>query len=217
MYEKKKINKSKGIEICTEMLHEGKTRKDILQYFQNLYNIHQSTVDKWLKDSRPIIEARQKEEESIRAREAAIAVAAAAKSLNISKERILEEYAKVAFFDIRKLFTEDGGLVSLKNLDEEVAAAIAGIENYDDRIKDTGEIAGTTKKVKLSSKLAALDSISRLMGYNAPEKKEIAGANGEPLIAKDPLAVTTNKLIISVVTTSTADIEPSTDEGIDQP
>src|SRR5687767_10030922 len=46
----------------------------------------------------------------------------------ITQKRVLEEYAKVAFLDIRKFYTVDGALKSIHDLDDESAGALAGCE-----------------------------------------------------------------------------------------
>lgn len=48
--------------------------------------------------------------------------------LEITTENILNELARIAFFDIRKLYDEDGRLLPVNELDDDTAAAIAGIE-----------------------------------------------------------------------------------------
>lgn len=68
--------------------------------------------------------------------------------------RVLAEYGKLAFLDVRKAFNEDGTLKPIHTLDDSTAAAIAGIE-FD----------GTSvAKIKLSDKRAALDSIAKHLG-----------------------------------------------------
>jgi phage terminase small subunit len=94
-----------------------------------------------------------------------------AEKTGIERERIIAEYAKLAFFDIRKVLTVDGGLKQASEWDDESAAAIAGLESFDAKIKETGEKYGTIRKIKVSDKRAALDSLCRVLGYNAAEKQ----------------------------------------------
>lgn len=98
-----------------------------------------------------------------------------AQRTEITKERLLDELSKIAFFDIRKIYTVDGGLKNINDFGEEEAGAISGIETYDEKEPDSGMVLGTTKKVKVHSKIAAIERISRMLGYDAPEKKEISG------------------------------------------
>lgn len=106
-----------------------------------------------------------------------------AKSFNITAERIAQEYARIAFGDIRKIFKEDGSLLLPFEWDDDTAAAIAGIDT-DELFEGVGrdrEQVGLTKKVKLSDKRAALDSLVKLLGYAAPTRTELTGADGKPV------------------------------------
>jgi len=82
-----------------------------------------------------------------------------AKRLGITKERVLREYRRIAFANLRHIldWNEEGMEVKpAKDLTEDDVAAIAEIV----------EAAGTGKpyKVKLYDKKAALDAIARYLG-----------------------------------------------------
>jgi phage terminase small subunit len=96
-----------------------------------------------------------------------------AEKAEITRDKIVNEYAKLAFFDIRKVLTVDGGLKDTTEWDDDSAAAIAGLESYDEKEPDSGMVLGTVRKIKISDKRAALDSLCKVLGYNAPEKSEI--------------------------------------------
>jgi phage terminase small subunit len=108
------------------------------------------------------------------------------KAFNITRERIAQEYAKLAFYDIREIYEEEGGVKTIKELDDVEAAAVCGIEvseekslQYETFINDEGETEtrpkkiGVTKKIKLADKKAALDGLSRLMGYSEAQKIDL--------------------------------------------
>lgn len=102
--------------------------------------------------------------------------------LDYGVERTLNEVARLAFLDPRKVFESDGSLKRIQDLDDDTAACIAGMEVSD--IWDSGEqksIIGTLKKIKLSDKGAALD---KLMRYHAlyRDKVEHTGKDGGPLV-----------------------------------
>lgn len=103
------------------------------------------------------------------------------KTYDLSQGRVLAEYMKIAFFDIRDVYTEGGALINPKTFSDEVAGAVSGIETFEVFDPVTGEKIGENKKVKVSDKRAALDSICRIMGYNAPEKSELLGKDGMPI------------------------------------
>ena len=88
----------------------------------------------------------------------------------ITQDRVLQELARIAFFDQRKLYNEDGSLKSPVEWDDEAAAVLAGM--------DVVEMAGGmavgkegiqhvpmyTKKVKTLDKVAALTLVMRHLG-----------------------------------------------------
>lgn len=88
----------------------------------------------------------------------------------ITLDKILKEYSKIAFFDITKNIS-DGKLKELAEWDADSAGAIAGLE-VEEQVKDKF-VLQRTKKIKLCDKRAALDSLCKVLGFNAPEKSEI--------------------------------------------
>lgn len=89
----------------------------------------------------------------------------AAKS-EITRERIIAEYAKLAFGDVRNVFNEDGSVKPITELDDTTAAMLTGFD-----MEKKGLLGmDVTKKIKLSDRRAALDSLCKVLGYNAPEK-----------------------------------------------
>jgi len=77
----------------------------------------------------------------------------------ITLSRTVEEIAKVAFFDPRRLFESNGDPVPIRELDDETAANIAGLE-----VEDRPLIGATIRKYKLSSKMQALDMLMKHLG-----------------------------------------------------
>lgn len=99
--------------------------------------------------------------------------------LAISRERVLAEYARIAFFDMRQAYRDDGSLKRPHELDEDAAAAIAAYE--------TVEMAGggdapplAVRKVRWADKRAALDSIMKAQGWN----KADVGTADNPLVIR---------------------------------
>lgn len=81
----------------------------------------------------------------------------------INKESILNEYRKIAFSDVRKILTVDGGMRDIDDIDDDTAGAIAGIESFDEVTRE-GEKLGTNRKIKLHDKLRALEALSKHLG-----------------------------------------------------
>lgn len=94
----------------------------------------------------------------------------------ITQDRVLKEYARIAFFDPRKMFDQDGNPVDISDLDEDTAAALAGLEVVKECDPDTGTIS-YTKKYRLANKLGALDSVAKHLGMfdgkGQPQKIEV--------------------------------------------
>lgn len=180
MAEGKKISKEKGVQLCADLQYAGKSRKEIVQEIAQMYKASTRTIDNWIKEATPIVAQRNADAEAIRARVDKEEIEASAKRLNLTRERILEEYSKIGFFDIRKIFTVDGGLKPINELDDDSAGAIAGIETFEVKtdVKEDGEtvesvVQGVNRKIKITDKRGALDSICKVLGYNAPEKQDV--------------------------------------------
>lgn len=76
-------------------------------------------------------------------------------------DRVVAEYAKLAFLDARKAFYPDGSLKPLNELDDETAAAIAGLEIEEKIIGE--ETFARIKKIKLADKKGSLDSLAKYL------------------------------------------------------
>ncbi len=100
----------------------------------------------------------------------------------ITQDRVLQEYARLGFFDPRKLFDAQGVPKSITDLDDDTAAVLAGLEvmdiytvSGDDRV-----FVGYLKKYKLADKKGALDSIAKHLGM-FKERHEHTGKDGDPI------------------------------------
>ena len=84
----------------------------------------------------------------------------------VTVERVLQEYARLGFFDPRKLFDDDGKPKNITELDDDTAAALAGLD-VQEEWEGFGEdrvFVGYTKKYKLADKKGALDSMAKYLG-----------------------------------------------------
>lgn len=105
-----------------------------------------------------------------------------AKRVKITPELVLQEYARLGFLDPRKFFRADGSPIDITELDDDTAAALAGLEVmeiYEGR-GDDRTFVGYLKKYKLTDKKGALDSIAKHLGMFV-ERHEHTGKNGEPI------------------------------------
>ena len=87
--------------------------------------------------------------------ELAAAARQRAEAAELETVRTLREVARIAYGDVGRLFDADGKLIPLADLDEDVRAIVAWIELWPD---------GTPKKIKLWSKIEALDMAMRHAG-----------------------------------------------------
>lgn len=110
----------------------------------------------------------------------------------ITQDRVLQEYARLAFYDPRKLFQPDGTPKPIEALDDDTAAALAGLEVREE-FEGAGEnraFVGYTKKYKLANKLGALDSLAKHLGMldgkgREPENEMQTGVIIMPEVAED--------------------------------
>jgi phage terminase small subunit len=107
------------------------------------------------------------------------------KRTEITQDRVLQEYARIAFLDIRKFFNEDGTIKSIIDLDDDTAAAIAGMDvltSIRKGLEDTST-EEITKKIKAVDKKGALDSLAKHLGMFV-DKVELSGKVSNPLVDK---------------------------------
>lgn len=84
----------------------------------------------------------------------------------ITAERVLQELARIAFFDPRNMLNADGSPKPIQDLDDDTAAVLAGMDIAEE-YEGSGEdrvFKGYTKKVKLADKVAALNLSMRHLG-----------------------------------------------------
>lgn len=98
---------------------------------------------------------------------------------NITRERIAQELARIAFGDTRNLFKEDGSLKAPHEWDDDTAAIIASVETEElfEGVGREREMIGYTKKIKQWEKTKALAQLAQLLGYNAPAKTQTELSN----------------------------------------
>lgn len=96
---------------------------------------------------------------------------------DITQEKVLREIARIAFLDVRNLFNDDGSPKALSELDDDSAAAIAGIKKM--KMSDDWE----TVEYKFSSKDAALEKLMRHLGLYQQDNEQKNTSLAEALTA----------------------------------
>ncbi len=87
--------------------------------------------------------------------------------VGITSEMVLRERKRIAFFDPRKLMDSEGNPLPIQDLDDDTAAAIAGLEVV--QMTGAGEIPGVmslVKKYRLAAKDTSLAALEKYLGLN---------------------------------------------------
>lgn len=86
-----------------------------------------------------------------------------AEKLEISMDRVALEYHRIAMFDPRRLFNEEGSLKPIHELDDDTAAGISSLDH--ELIYSNKENIGEIKKIRLWDKTKALEALGRHVGF----------------------------------------------------
>jgi phage terminase small subunit len=113
---------------------------------------------------------------------------------HITQDRVLQELARVAFFDIRRLYNADGSMKRPDQMDDEAAAVLSGVDVTEQQTFEVDEdgnphaVPTITKKAKVFDKMSALTLAMRHLGM-LKDKLEHSGPDGKPLITfgTDPI------------------------------
>lgn len=118
------------------------------------------------------------------------------KIAGISRMKIINEHMKLAFSSIADLHNT---WIERKKFDELTETEKACISEISTQTRTVFQEEGGISipvviefvKIKLYDKQKALDSISKMLGYDAPVKTEVTGKDGKPLIP--PARILTKK------------------------
>lgn len=104
------------------------------------------------------------------------------KRVHVTQDWVIEELAKIAGFDPRKLFDDQGGVKPVSEWDDSTAASISDFqaaELFGGEGEDRQAI-GLVKKISTRDKVKALELLGKHLGLFI-ERKEITGKNGGPI------------------------------------
>lgn len=87
-------------------------------------------------------------------------------AMELTKERVQREIARIAFFDPRKMFHPDGRPKDVTELDDDTASCIVGLDVLEewDGVGESRVLRGYVKKYKIANKNVALDQASKILG-----------------------------------------------------
>lgn len=104
--------------------------------------------------------------------------------IDITAEKVLQEIAKMAFLDPRKLFASDGSLIPIHELDDSTAMSVAGLE-VNELFEGTGDqkqAYGLCKKIKIADKGQNLERLGKHLKLFT-DRSEVSGLDGQPIQA----------------------------------
>ena len=102
------------------------------------------------------------------------------KRTEITQDMVLLETAKLAFFDIRKMFDKNGKPLDISQMDDDTAAALVGLA-VQAIAGPSGDYVGYVKKYKMADKLKALELLGKHLDAWEP-KAEVKEDNGVRII-----------------------------------
>lgn len=111
--------------------------------------------------------------EAIQARRNALS-----KKAEVTQDRIVLEMKRLALFDVRSLFRDDGTPIPIKELSDDAAAAIVGIDVVSMGNAETG--IGQVIKYKLPDKNKSLENLAKILGHYE-RKSELEKLQAEKL------------------------------------
>lgn len=105
------------------------------------------------------------------------AMAERAKRTEVTADRVLAEFARLGFSDVRRIFTSTGGLQLPTEMDDETAAAVQSVEVVTRRVPGDGEQVEHIHKIKLADKIGALTQIGRHLGMFIDKTEHVGSLN----------------------------------------
>ena len=101
-----------------------------------------------------------------------------AEQADVTQERVIQEIARLGLFDPRKLFDGRGNPLPISQLDDDAAAAIAGLKVREIPTGDDGTLA-TVIEYKLADKNSALDKLMKYLGAYEKDNSQRAKSLAE--------------------------------------
>lgn len=108
-----------------------------------------------------------------------LAMAERSRRTQVTADRVLEELAKIAFFDILGAFNPNGTLKALDDMTPDARAVIANFDVSDVHDRD-GNVVGRLSRVRLADKVAVLTLLMRHLGM-LNDKIRVQGDAENPL------------------------------------
>ena len=108
--------------------------------------------------------------------------------LDITADMVLRELARVAFSDARRLYNDDGSLKTPNELDDDTAAALAGIDTFEEFAGrgESRQIIGHTKKIHRWDKVKSLELLGKHLGlFPVNGRLQLTLPSGEETVTEE--------------------------------
>lgn len=116
---------------------------------------------------------------------------------NITKDRILEELSTVGFSSMKNYYNNWIDRKQFEDLSDAQKSAIKTIQVRTRKIITEDNVIEIEEvKVELYDKLKAIDTINKMLGFDAPIKTEHTGKDGKDLFVNDLSKLTTEELLL---------------------
>ena len=115
-------------------------------------------------------------------------------NVGLTAERTIKEAMRLAFFDVRKLVDADGNPIPINKLDDDTAAAIAGLDIQEVKLGEGGAIA-VVKKYKIADKNSAIERLFKHLGLFEKDNGQKNNPIAELLAAMGKSALPVKKAI----------------------
>jgi phage terminase small subunit len=102
---------------------------------------------------------------------------ALAAKCEVTAERVIRELAGCGFSDPRKLFSADGSMKSIRELDDSTAASISSIETRVELGKGDDAVPERITRVRLWDKNSALEKLCKHLGLFSEDNRQKAEAD----------------------------------------
>jgi phage terminase small subunit len=105
--------------------------------------------------------------------------------VDITADMVAQRLYKLAFYDVRNLFDQNGNLIPIKSLDDATAPAVIGVKVTPGRRKRGRQVSRRVESIKLANPKDSLELLGRHLGMFKDvvkiERDEFAGKTPEEL------------------------------------
>lgn len=94
----------------------------------------------------------------------------------VTKDRVIEELARIAFCDPRNFYEDDGTIKDITTIDSNLIGALQSFDIEEVRNRQ-GNIVGKLKKIKFNDKNSALEKLAKHLGLYEKDNEQLSRHN----------------------------------------